>query len=84
MHGKKYVHELVDWSKPVTSDSERSPRRPIILVDMEFNTKTYLNIPIALDLESTSDFLVNRKLMDIFKVSVNPCQKFLLSEWRAT
>ena len=84
LHGKKYVHKLEDWSKPITSDSERSPRRPIILVDMEFNFKTYLNIPIALDLESTSDFLVNRNLMEIFKVSVNPAQKFLLSEWRAT
>jgi len=84
LHGKKYVHKLEDWSKPITSDSERSPRRPIILVDMEFNFKTYINIPIALDLESTSDFLVNRKLMEIFKVSVNPAQKFLLSEWRAT
>jgi hypothetical protein len=51
---------------------------------MEFNNKTYLNIPISLDLESTSDFLVNRNLMEIFKVSVNPAQKFLLSEWRAT
>ena len=84
LHGKKYVHKLEDWSKPVTSDATRSPRRPIILVDMEFNFKTYLNIPIALDLESTSNFLVNRKLMEIFKVSVNPSQKFLLSEWRAT
>jgi ribosomal protein S6--L-glutamate ligase len=84
LHGKKYVHKLEDWSKPITSDATRSPRRPIILVDMEFNFKTYLNIPIALDIESTSNFLVNRKLMEIFKVSVNPSQKFLLSEWRAT
>jgi ribosomal protein S6--L-glutamate ligase len=84
LHGKKYVHKLEDWSKPITSDATRSPRRPIILVDMEFNFKTYLNIPIALDLASTSNFLVNRKLMEIFKVSVNPSQKFLLSEWRAT
>ncbi len=84
LHGKKYIHKLEGWSKPVTSDAERTPRRPIILVDMEFNNKTYLNIPISLDLESTSDFLVNRKLMETFKVSVNPAQKFLLSEWRAT
>lgn len=84
IHGKKYVHKLEDWSKPITSDSERTPKRPIILVDIIFNNKTYLNIPIALDLESTSNFLVNRKLMETFKVSVNPCQKFLLSEWRAT
>ena len=84
LHGKKYIHKLEDWSKPVTSDSERTSKRPIILVDIEFNNKTYLNIPIALDTESTSDFLVNRKLMEIFKVSVNPAQKFLLSEWRAT
>lgn len=84
IHGKKYVHKLEEWSKPITSDSERTPKRPIILVDIIFNNKTYLNIPIALDLESTSNFLVNRKLMETFKVSVNPCQKFLLSEWRAT
>ena len=84
LHGKKYVHELVDWSKPVTSDAERTEKRPVILVDMEFNFKTYLNIPIALDMKATSDFLVNRNLMEIFKVSVNPAQKFLLSEWRAT
>jgi ribosomal protein S6--L-glutamate ligase len=84
LHGKKYIHKLEGWSKPITSDAERTPRRPIILVDMEFNNKTYLNIPISLDLESTSDFLVNRKLMETFKVSVNPAQKFLLSEWRAT
>ena len=51
---------------------------------MIFNNKTYLNIPIALDLESTSSFLVNRKLMETFKVAVNPSQKFLLSELMET
>ena len=84
LHGKKYVHKLEGISQPTTSDLKKTDKRPIILVDMEFNNKTYLNIPIALDLKTTSDFLVNRNLMEIFKVSVNPCQKFLLSEWRAT
>ena len=84
LHEKKYIHKLEGWSKPITSDSNRTPRRPIILVDMIFNNKTYLNIPIALDLESTSSFLVNRKLMETFKVAVNPSQKFLLSEWMET
>ena len=83
-HGKKYVHKLEGWSFPVTSDSERTGKRPIILVDIIFNNKTYLNIPIALDLQTTSNFLVNRKFMETLKVSVNPSQKFLLTEWRET
>ncbi len=84
LKGKKYVHKLEAWSQPRTSDSERTSNRPVILVDIEFNNKTYLNIPIALDLEGNSELLVNRNLLEILKVSVNPAQKFLLSEWRPT
>jgi len=80
--GKKYVDELVDWSEPRVADGREVSKRPCILVDMVFNNKTYINIPIALEDEANSDMLINRNLMEIFKVSVNPCRKFVLSEWK--
>ena len=82
--GKKYVDELVDWSEPRVADGREVNKRPCILVDMVFNNKTYINIPIALEEDANSDLLINRNLMEIFKVSVNPCRKFVLSEWKKT
>ena len=83
LNGKKYAHKLEAWSQPRTSDQERTNKRPVILVDMEFNGKIYLNVPIALETAANSDLLVNRDLMEVLKVSVNPCQKFLLTEWKS-
>jgi ribosomal protein S6--L-glutamate ligase len=82
LDGKKYAHEIVDWSEPRVADGREIGKRPCVLVDVEFNNRTYINIPIALEEEANSDLLVNRNLMEIFKVSVNPSRKFVLSEWK--
>tara|TARA_R110001599_G_scaffold203675_2_gene400810 strand:+ start:135 stop:1607 length:1473 start_codon:yes stop_codon:yes gene_type:complete len=84
LKGKKYVHKIIDWSEPRVADGREIGKRPCILVDVVFNNRTYLNIPIALEEDANSDLLINRNLMEIFKVSVNPCRKFVLSEWKKT
>lgn len=78
---KKYVHKIETMEEVYTSDNELSDPRPVILVDMEFNNRLYKDIPISLAVVCVSDFLVCRDLMDVFKVSVNPTRKFVLSEW---
>lgn len=82
LNGKKYADKIVDWSEPRVADGREIEKRPCILVDVEFNNRTYVNIPIALEEEANSDLLVNRNLMETFRVSVNPCRKFVLSEWK--
>ena len=82
--GKKYADKIIDWSEPRVADGRTIEKRPVILVDVVFNNRTYVNVPIALEEDANSDLLVNRNLMETFRVSVNPCQKFLLSDWKAT
>ena len=82
LKGKKYVHKIIDWSEPRVADGREIGKRPVILVDVKFNNRVYINIPIALEEDANSDLLINRNLMEIFRVSVNPCRKFVLSEWK--
>ena len=82
LNGHKYVHPLVDWSYPMHADAEAAPRRPIIFVEVEFNNKTYKNVPIGLTTEAMSEFLASRDLLTLFKVSVNSNRRFVLSDWK--
>ena len=64
------------------ADAERAKARPIIFVEIEFNNKTYKNVPIGLATKAISDFLASRDLMTLFKVSVNSNRRFVLSDWK--
>ena len=57
-------------------------KRPIIHMDVEFNNRSYKNIPFGLTTEdSKSECLVNRDLMTVLKVVVNPNRAFILSDF---
>ena len=61
---------------------EPSEIRPTVLMDITFNGATYKDIEIGLDQRprSASDLLVNRDLMRMMNVSVNPNRTFVLSK----
>jgi len=84
LNGKKYISKIVDWSEPKVADGREVGKRPVVLMDIIFNNRTYINIPIGLEEDANSDLLINRNLMETFRVSVNPCQRFLLSDWMET
>ena len=61
---------------------EPSEVRPTVLMDITFNGATYKDIEVGLDQRprSASDLLVNRDLMRMMNVSVNPNRTFVLSK----
>jgi ribosomal protein S6--L-glutamate ligase len=61
---------------------EPSEVRPTVLMDITFNGATYKDIEVGLDSRprSASDLLVNRDLMRMMNVSVNPNRTFVLSK----
>lgn len=61
---------------------EPSEVRPTVLMDVTFNGATYKDIEVGLDSRprSASDLLVNRDLMRLMNVSVNPNRTFVLSK----
>ena len=61
---------------------EPSEIRPTVLMDITFNGATYKDIEVGLDSRprSASDLLVNRDLMRLMNVSVNPNRTFVLSK----
>ena len=61
---------------------EPSETRPTILMDLTFNGFTYKDVEIGLDQRprSGSDLLVNRDLMRLMNISVNPNRTFVLSK----
>ena len=62
--------------------NEPSETRPTILMDLTFNGFTYKDVEIGLDQRprSGSDLLVNRDLMRLMNISVNPNRTFVLSK----
>ena len=62
--------------------NEPSETRPTILMDITFNGFTYKDVEIGLDQRprSGSDLLVNRDLMRLMNLSVNPNRTFVLSK----
>ena len=61
---------------------EPSEVRPTVLMNITFNGATYKDIEVGLDSRprSASDLLVNRDLMRLMNVSVNPNRTFVLSK----
>ena len=61
---------------------EPSEVRPTVLMNITFNGATYKDIEVGLDSRprSASDLLVNRNLMRLMNVSVNPNRTFVLSK----
>ena len=78
--GKKFTSKLQGESHP--THNAKIDERPIVFVNVTFNNKYYVDVPIGLTTkDSKSTFLVNRDLITRFKVNVNPNRKFVLSKW---
>ena len=80
-NGAKFKSNIVD-----VSIARRLPtveeKRPVIEMTVNFNNKSYPNTRIGLTTtDSASEMLVNRELMSIFKVAVNPNRRFVLSDY---
>jgi len=61
---------------------EPSEIRPTVLLDITFNGFTYKDVEVGLDSRprAASDLLVNRDLMRLMNVSINPNRTFALSK----
>ena len=78
--GKKFTSALQGISKP--EHVGKIDERPIVNVNITFNNRKYLDVPIGLtEKDSRSTFLANRDIMTLFQVSVNPNRRFVLSDW---
>lgn len=77
--GQKFKNDIVDVS--LAKHLNTTDKRPVVELTITFNNKQY-TVPFGLTTrDSASEMLVNRKLLSIFKVSVNPNRKFILSDW---
>ena len=77
--GQKFKNDIVDIS--LAKHLNTTDKRPVVELTITFNNKQY-TVPFGLTTrDSASEMLVNRKLLSIFKVSVNPNRKFILSDW---
>ena len=75
-HGKSEVFRAnADGEEP-------SEVRPTVLMNLTFNGFTYKDVEVGLDARprSGSDLLVNRDLMRLMNISVNPNRTFVLSK----
>ena len=82
--GKTYSMPRHGTSEVFRSNATNEPSeiRPTILMDITFNGFTYKDVEVGLDQRprSGSDLLVNRDLMRIMNLSVNPNRTFVLSK----
>jgi len=88
----KWTYDGKTFSKPrhgiskvyrANADGEEpSETRPTVLMNLTFNGFTYKDIEVGLDARprSGSDLLVNRDLMRLMNISVNPNRTFVLSK----
>ena len=51
LNGKKFVNKLIGWSEP--THMRVIDKRPIIHMDVEFNNRSYRNIPFGLTTEDS-------------------------------
>ena len=84
-NGKTYSkprHGTSEVFRANADGEEPSETRPTILMDMTFNGFTYPDVEVGLDARprSGSDLLVNRDLMRLMNISVNPNRTFVLSK----
>ncbi len=79
-NGKKFESDVIGTSR-AHRGGKLFEERPIIQETAVFNNKKYPAL-IGLSVKDTaSEMLVNRELLTMFKVSVNPNRKFILSDW---
>lgn len=78
---KKFTHDIVDWTNTEVDDEVYT--RPVILLDIQFNGKTYRDVPVGLSdrKEKSTKFLVNRKLMERMGCSVAPGKTFVATKF---
>jgi len=81
-HGKKMTNKItrtISVEKGGLQDYHED--RHAVLLDFEFNGKTYKDYEFLLDDRSnrTSDVLLNRKFMNKMNVMVNPMRKYILT-----
>ena len=84
-NGKTYSkprHGTSEVFRANADGEEPSETRPTILMNMTFNGFTYNDVEVGLDARprSGSDLLVNRDLMRLMNISVNPNRTFVLSK----
>ena len=83
-NGKTFSKPRHGISKVFRSNATNEPSetRPTILMDLTFNGFTYKDVEVGLDQRprSGSDLLVNRNLMRLMNISVNPNRTFVLSK----
>ncbi len=82
--GKIFSKKRFGTSKIFRANATDEPSeiRPTILMDISFNGFTYNDVEVGLDKRprSGSDLLVNRDLMRLMNVTVNPHRTFVLSK----
>jgi RimK family alpha-L-glutamate ligase len=84
-NGKTFTKPKKGVSKVFRANAdgqEPSEVRPTVLVDILFNGFTYKDVEVGLDSRprSGSDLLINRDLMRLMNISVNPNRTFALSK----
>jgi hypothetical protein len=78
-NGQKFKNEIIDVS--LARHLNTTDKRPVVELTITFNNKQY-TVPFGLTIrDSASEMLVNRELLGIFKVAINPKRKFILSDW---
>lgn len=77
--GQKFKNNIIDVS--LAKHLNTIDKRPVVELTVTFNNKQY-TVPFGLtERDSASEMLVNRDLLGIFKVAINPKRKFVLSDW---
>jgi len=78
--GKKFKHKVIGISSPEHVTMKET--RPIVEIDIKFNNRVYPKTPFGLTAEDAkSTILINRDLLSLFRVAVNPNRKFVLSDY---
>ena len=78
--GKKFKHKVIGISSPEHVTMKET--RPIVEIDIKFNNRVYPKTPFGLtSQDAKSTILINRDLLSLFRVAVNPNRKFVLSDY---
>ena len=78
--GKKFKHKVIGISSPEHVTMKET--RPIVEIDIKFNNRVYPKTPFGLtSQDAKSTILINRDLLSLFRVAVNPNRKFVLSDF---
>lgn len=78
---KKFKNDIIDYTNTEVGTEIHS--RVIILIDVQFNGKTYHDVHVSLvdRKDKSTKFLVNRKFMERIGCSVSPNKTFVVSKF---